>query len=206
MFHSPSSPLITHLFFSYLTIFPPHHGQPNTFIIFSSTNKAVHWSEVLTPHNDPLSESHCSYIQDNYSTLQLERSNYWERCSSRVRREEKRGLGQGSCGCIVYWGRRSNKGPQLEQDAGRKTWCGDINAEKKLGWTSNIINSNFRLCCHWSLLVFVQTCKVTTSGTCVWHSVRFCVRSFRLYSRLIKILEVGGLPTLRLMRDSPRKN
>lgn len=77
-------------FFSYLTIFPPHHGQPNTFIIFRSTNKAIHWSEVLSPHNDPLSESHCSYTQDNYSTLQLERSNYWERCSSKVRREGKR--------------------------------------------------------------------------------------------------------------------
>lgn len=125
-------------FFSYLTIFPPHRGQPNTFIIFCSTNKAVHWSEVLTPHNDPLSESHCSYTQDNYSTLQLERGNYWERCSSRVSREEKRGLGQGSCGCIVYWGRRSNKGPQLKQDAGRKTWCGDTNAEEKLCWPSSI--------------------------------------------------------------------
>jgi len=134
---SPRSPS----FFSYLTLFPSDHGQPNTFIIFCSTNKAVHWSEVLTPHNDPLSESHCSYTQDNYSTLQLERGNYWERCSSRIRRGEKRGLGHGSCGCIVYWGRWSNKRPQLSQDAGRKTWCGDMNAEKRLGGASSMFYS-----------------------------------------------------------------
>lgn len=145
----PSSPH-TLSFFSYLTVFPSHHGQPNTFIIFCSTNKAVHWSEVLTPHNDPLSESHCSYTQDNYSTLQLERGNYWERCSSRIRREEKRGLGQGSCGCIVYWGRRSNKGPQLRQDAGRKTWCGDTRgwAEPRVCFTVCQKSSNLRPCCH----------------------------------------------------------
>ncbi len=109
LFSSPSIWL-----FSYLTIFPPHRGQPNTFIILSSTNKAVHWGEVLTRHNGPLSESHCSYTQDNYSTLQVERGNYWERCSGWVNREEKRGLGQGSCGCIVYWGRRSNKGTPIK--------------------------------------------------------------------------------------------
>lgn len=84
LFHT-SPPPHSLSFFSYLTIFPSCHGQPNTFIIFCSTNKAVHWSEVLPPHNDLLSESHCSYTQDNHSTLQLERGNYLERCSSRVR-------------------------------------------------------------------------------------------------------------------------
>lgn len=141
------------------------HGQANTFIIFCSTNKAVHWGEVLTLHNDPLSESHCSYTQDNYSTLQLERGNYWERCSSRVRIEEKRGLGQGTCGCIVYWGRRSNKGPQLRQDGGRKTWCGDRNAKEKLGWSSNMCFCQIWHCAA-TVVVFVKV-KVTTSGTCV---------------------------------------
>lgn len=128
--HTPSPSLLTRCpSFHILLYFHHRHGQANTFIIFCSANKAVHWIEVLTPHNDPLSESHCSYTQDNYSTLQLERGNYRERCSSRVRREEKRGLGQGSCGCIVYGGRRSNKGPQLRQDAGRKMWCEDTHVE-----------------------------------------------------------------------------
>lgn len=71
------------------------HGRANTFIIFCSTNKAVHWGAVLTPHNDPLSESHCSYTQDNYSTLRLERGNYRERCSGKVAIEEKRGIRTG---------------------------------------------------------------------------------------------------------------
>lgn len=139
LLHTSFPPLLAHCrSFHILLYFHLHHGQPNTFIIFCSTNKAVHWSEALTPHNDPLSESHCSYTQDNYSTLQLERGNYWERCSSRVSREEKRGLGQGSCGCIVYWGRRSNKGAQLRQDAGWKMWCGDTNAEDTLVWPSRL--------------------------------------------------------------------
>lgn len=145
LLHTSSPPLLSSphslSLFSYLTIFPPRRGQPNTFIIFCSTNKAVHWSEVLTPHNDPLSQSHCSYTQDNYSTLQLERGNYWERCSSRVSREEKRGLGQGSCGCIVYWGRRSNKGPKLRQDPGRKMWCGDTAEAEKTSWPLGIFHS-----------------------------------------------------------------
>lgn len=157
------SSLTAVLFISYYI--STSHGQANTFIISCSTNKAVHWGEVLTPHNDPLSESHCSYTQDNYSTLQLERGNYWERCSGRVRIEKKRGLGQGSCGCIVYWGRRSNKGPQLRQDAGRKTWCGDMNAEEKLDWQSNFFFSQIWQCAV-TIAVFVKV-NVTTSGTCV---------------------------------------
>jgi len=131
-------------------IFLPHHGQANTFIIFCSTNKAVHWIEVLTLHNDPLSESHCSYTQDNYSTLLLERGNYWEWCSSRVRGEEKRGLGQGRCGCIVYGGRRSNKGPRLGQDAWPKRWCRDINAVKTLSHTSAMFKISYGISvCFW---------------------------------------------------------
>ena len=176
----PSSPRSLS-FFSYLTIFPSHPGQPNTFIIFCSTNKAVHWREVLTPHNDPLSESHCSYTQDNYSTLHLERGNYWERCSSRVMREEKRGLGQGSCGCIVYLGGRgSNKGPQLKQDAGRKTWCGHTNAEKKLGWPWSLSKtSHLRFCCHctWHFLGFG-----TKSGACV----SFCPVSCQVIQAILQ--------------------
>lgn len=172
-------------FFSYLTIFPPRHGQPNTFIIFCSTNKAVHWSEVLTPHNDPLSESHCSYTQDNYSTLQVERGNYWERCSSRVNREEQKGLGQGSCGCIVYWGRWSNKGAQLRQDAGRQTWCWDTNAEEKLRWPSSLFILS-------KITVDAKVEVVTTGSVCLPVQFLFFFFFGQGY-RLIKILEVGGL-------------
>lgn len=54
--------------------------------------------------------------------------------------KRKRRLGQGSCGCIVYGGRRSNKGPQLKQDAG-----GDVKIQilcSKYDWISV-----FSLCC-----------------------------------------------------------
>lgn len=60
----------------------------------------------------PFQPSHCSCTHDNYSTLQPERGNYWEGCSSKsVKKRRRERLGQGSCACIVYWGRWSNKGP-----------------------------------------------------------------------------------------------
>lgn len=102
--------------------------------------------------------------------------------------KEQRRLGQGSCGCIVYWGRWPNKGPRLSKDERWKTWWRETNEGFKSLRQSNA-RSSVLFCqmsiCQWSFLSLCMSQPVANG--------HFPVRPWKLYCRLVKILEVGGL-------------